>query len=58
MKLWSRLVNYWELLPTSRRPSSKSYDDVVKGVKDDLIVAKIQFFRILSKSLYSYLTKN
>ena len=31
-------ANYWESPPKSRRPSSKSCDNVIKGVKDDLIV--------------------
>ena len=43
------------MLPKSCRPSSKSYDNVVKGVKDDLIVAKLSFFSFLAGTLQLYL---
>ena len=51
----AKAINYWELLPKSCRPSSKSYDNVVKGVKDDLIVAKLSFFSFLASTLQLYL---
>ena len=38
-----KVIHYCESLPESCRPSSKSYDNVVKGVKDDLIIAKLSF---------------
>ena len=46
-----KVISYWESLPKSRRPSSQSYDNVIKGVKDDWIVAKLSFFSFLAGTL-------
>ena len=43
-----KIVGYWEKLPASKRPSSKSYSAVKKGVEDELLVASL---------LQPYLTK-
>ena len=37
----SGIVGYWQKLPTSKRPSSKSYLAVREGVVDELFVAKL-----------------
>ena len=51
------MVTHWESLPKSSRPNSKSYDPVVKGVKDELTFAKLSFFSFIAGLLKPYLTK-
>ena len=59
-KIWPhiiKMVTHWESLPKSSRPNSKSYDAVVKGVKDELTFAKLSFFSFIAGLLKPYLTK-
>ena len=51
------IFGYWEKLPASTRPSSKSYLAVKKGVEDKLLVAKLSFFKYIASLLQSNLTK-
>ena len=51
------MVIHWESLPKSSWPNSKSYDAVVKGVKDELTFAKLSFFSFIAGLLKPYLTK-
>lgn len=50
-------MTHWESLPKSRRPNSKSYEVVVKAVKDELTIAKLAFFSFAASLLKPYLTK-
>jgi len=43
-----KIFGYWEKLPASKRPSSKSYLEVKKGVADELLVAKPSFFSYIA----------
>ena len=52
-----KIVGYWEKLPASTRPSSKSYLAVKKGVEDELLLAKLSFFSYIASLLQPYLTK-
>ena len=52
-----KIVGYWEKLLASKRPSSKSYLAVKKGVEDELFVAKLSFFGYIASLLQPYLTK-
>ena len=52
-----KIVGYWEKLPASKRPSSKSYLAVKKGVEDELLVAKLSSFSYIASLLQPYLTK-
>ena len=47
LEIWEnigKLVNYWEKLPKSKRPSSTSYINVKLAVHDVLTPAKLKFF--------------
>jgi len=47
LQVWENVkevVKFWEKLPKSKRPSSKSYFAVKDAVDDPLIPAKLQFF--------------
>ena len=39
-----KMTKYWETLPKSKRPKCKSYNTVVEGTKDELTLAKVEFF--------------
>ena len=59
-KIWPhiiKMVTHWESIPKSSRLNSKSYDAVVKGVKDELTFAKLSFFSFIAGLLKPYLTK-
>ena len=42
-----KMVNHWESLPKWKRPSSKSYENLLTAVNDNLIPAKLQFSALL-----------
>ena len=42
------LVACWEKLPKSKRPSSKSFETVMKAIGDPFIVSKLHFFNYFS----------
>ena len=43
-----KMVNHWESLPKSKRPSCKSYEFVVNAVKNEHSLARLQFFNYLA----------
>ena len=53
----TKIVGYWEKLPASKRPSSKSYLAVKKGVEDELLVARLSFFNYIINLLQPCLSK-
>ena len=42
-----KIVRYWENLPKSKRPSSKSYPNVLSAVTDNLTPARLHFLAML-----------
>ena len=60
MDLWpnvAKIVRYWESLPKSKRPSSKSYSNVLSAVADNLTPAKLHFFNYVAGIFQPFLTK-
>ncbi|XP_066936367.1 uncharacterized protein [Clytia hemisphaerica] len=60
VELWPnmvKMVNHWESLSRSKRPSSKSYQNVLKGVNDYFTPAKLNFFSYLADIFKPFLTK-
>ena len=58
--LWpnvAKIVRYWESLPKSKRPSSKSYSNVLSAVTDNLTPAKLHFFSYVAGIFQPFLTK-
>ena len=51
-----KLVDFWENLVKSKRPKSKSHDNVKAGVYDKLVVAKLHFFSYVAGLLQPSLT--
>ena len=51
-----KLYDYWEGLVKSKRPSSKSYENVKAGINDKLVIAKLHFFLYLAGLLKPFLT--
>ena len=48
LDLWTslaKIVNHWGGLPKSKRPSSKSYANVLSAVNNVLTPAKLHFFQ-------------
>ena len=48
--LWpnvAKIVRYWESLPKSKGPSSKSYSNVLSAVIDNLTPEKLHFLAML-----------
>ena len=43
-----KVVNHWESLPKSKSPYCKSYEFVVNDVKNELSLARLQFFNYLA----------
>lgn len=50
-----KIVKYWESLPKSKRPTSKSYANLVSVISDPFIVAKLQFFSYVASKVEPYL---
>ena len=58
--LWpnvAKIVHYWESLPKSKRPSSRSYSNVLSAVTDNLTPAKLHFFSYVAGIFQQFLTK-
>ena len=58
--LWpnvAKIVGYWESLPKSKRPSSKSYSNVLSAVTDNLTPAELHFFSYVAGIFQPFLTK-
>ena len=49
------LVKHWESKPKSKRPSSKSYENLKAAVNDPLTTAKLQFFSFVAGILQPFL---
>ena len=61
LELWPsivKMVNYWEGLPKSKRPSSKSYVNVFSAVNDNLTPVKLHFFSFVASIFQPFLVKN
>ena len=59
IELWdniTKIIAYWEKLPKSKQPSSKSFFNVCKAVKDPLTVSKLQYFSYVTSHFEPYLT--
>jgi len=52
-----KIVNFWEKLPKSKRPSSKSYASVLSSVNDAFLTAKLCFFSFLASLVEPFLRK-
>ena len=50
-----KIVNFWESLAASKRPSSKSYVNVNAATKDVLTTAKLSFFSYLASLFQPFL---
>ena len=58
MYIWENiksLVKDWESKPQSKRPSSKSYENLKAAVNDPLTAAKLQFFSFVAGILQPFL---
>ena len=51
------MVNYLEGLPKSRKPSSKSYANVLSTVNHNLTAAKLHFFSFVAGIFQPFLVK-
>ena len=49
------LVKHWESKPKSKRPSSKSYENLKAAVNDPLTTAKLQFFSFVAGILQPFI---
>ena len=49
-------MNFWEKLPKSKLPSSKSYDTLKTAVLDELVIAILGFFSYLTGMFKPFLT--
>ena len=50
-----KLVEFWERLPPSKRPKSKSFLNVQEAVKDSLNLLKLDFFSFIGSLVEPYL---
>ena len=60
IEIWesiTKTVKYWERLPKSKQPSSKSFFKVQDAVNDKFILAKFHFFSFFGSIFKSFLTK-
>ena len=60
LELWPsivKMVNHWEGLPKSKRPSSKSYANALSAVNDNLIPVKLYFFSFVAGIFQPFLVK-
>ena len=51
-----KLYDFWSSLAKSKRPDSKSYENVKKGIDDPMTVAKLHFFLYVAGLLQPFLT--
>ena len=51
-----KVYAFWESMPKSKRPSSKSYLYVQESLDDELIIAKLQFFVYVAGIVEPFLT--
>ena len=51
-----KVYAFWESMPKSKRPSSKSYFNVQESLDDELIIAKLQFFVYVAGIVEPFLT--
>ena len=51
-----KVYAFWESIPKSKRPSSKSYFNVQESLDDELIIAKLQFFVYVAGIVEPFLT--
>ena len=59
IQIWNSfkvVINYWEGLCKSKRPSKKSYESLVQHYKDPLIPSKLQFFAFIGSIFKPFLT--
>ena len=59
IEIWDNIMKlyvFWEKLPKSKQPSSKSFTIVQKASKDQMTVAKFHFFLYVSSILKPFLT--
>ena len=59
IQIWNSfkaVINYWEGLCKSKRPSDKSYESLVQHYKDPLILSKLQFFAFIASIFKPFLT--
>ena len=52
--IW-KLVEFWEKLPPSKRPKSKSFFNVQEAVNDSLKLLKLNFFSFIASLMEPYL---
>ena len=60
IEIWesrTKIVRYWERLPKSKQPSSKSFFKVQEAVNDKFIIAKFNFFSFFGSIFKPFLTK-
>ena len=50
-----KLVEFWEKLPPSKRPQSKSFLNVQEAVKDSLKLLKLDFYSFIASLMEPYL---
>lgn len=50
-----KLYKFWESLPKSKRPTCKSYETLLLATKDQLIIAKLNFFSTVAQKLRPFL---
>ncbi|XP_047140612.1 uncharacterized protein LOC124815840 [Hydra vulgaris] len=50
-----KLIEFWEKLPSSKQPKSRSFLNVKKAVKDKLIILKFEVFSFVASILEPYL---
>ena len=59
IQIWNSfkaVINNWEGLCKSKRPSNKSYESLVQHYKDLLIPSKLQFFAFIASTFKPFLT--
>ena len=60
IEIWDsiiKIVRYWEKVPKSKQPASKSFLKVQEAVNDTFAVAKFQFFSFVGSLFKPFLTK-
>ena len=59
IEIWPNLIkvfDFWNGLPKSRRPSSKSFENTKIGIEDPFTVVKLSFFSFVAGLLEPFLT--
>jgi len=52
-----KIVKFWEKLPKSKRPNSKSYVNVKSSLEDSLVLAQLHFFSYVAGIVEPFLKK-